>query len=363
MSEELRRQIEVSAISQDAQFARRFAEGFKRNPDTAVIAIFGLFPSLALMVYESQRYLAKHFPDVADQLHLQHADLIARSRHSLKFFDQPKKTVSELLDYFDREIRQPQTEEFTGNARFAWARRFETDLGLYFFRKTLVTNTHAAALALGLSSGEFRSEDRSSLLYGAGLDIGHYFGALSLPGEVQTTFVDFVSKTDLHSKDVKSWRYYVEGDRSPDQAAIAHGGLLKSFEAALGFVQTMLSLDMLEESRPTVFKIKYITVYQIVSSLRVLEEDESVSLSEKQRALCSGLQSKVDPGLFSSKGSRLLRNTLVHYELMNNIDVGSLDVTRPLYGLVESYLGLPTLQVAEQLLDAEINELLELFRR
>jgi hypothetical protein len=88
-------------------------------------------------------------PELADLLTDKYASVTARARHVSKLLDDSKKTYETVIAEFDA-IAQEHHDQFTGNA-FRWARRFETDLGLYVAEGRLLGATWPAAYRLGLS--------------------------------------------------------------------------------------------------------------------------------------------------------------------------------------------------------------------
>jgi hypothetical protein len=111
---------------------------------------FCLFQHWARIVYESHRYLSAHDPDLGQQLTLEFAPQIEAARHSVKLFDDTRRGYVGLTSWFDQVLVPAHRKAFTGKARWKWARRFETDLGLYTLGDRLVTTTQVATYHAGI---------------------------------------------------------------------------------------------------------------------------------------------------------------------------------------------------------------------
>lgn len=88
-------------------------------------------------------------PELARLLSYDYASVTARARHVSKLLDDTKKTYETVIADLDA-IALEHREQFTGNAP-GWARRFETDLGLYFANKRMLGASWPTAYRLGIS--------------------------------------------------------------------------------------------------------------------------------------------------------------------------------------------------------------------
>lgn len=100
----------------------------------------GVIPLLLIghagrIVYEGSQLARSKTKSVADldlaaRLPSAYAEVIARARHAAKSFDDDLRPYNVLLAHMDAYLRQARNE-FLGNTPYKWARRFESDLGMY----------------------------------------------------------------------------------------------------------------------------------------------------------------------------------------------------------------------------------------
>jgi hypothetical protein len=118
---------------------------------------------------------------------------VARSRHSLKLFEDTKRGVNGQLAYFRDVLMPAHRGRFLGSVRFKVFRFLETDLGLYRYNGRLISTTHAANFHMG--------QDPQAILIKSGADIqaiyqeyGHFVATLG--GRRGTPGQTFVSHLD-----------------------------------------------------------------------------------------------------------------------------------------------------------------------
>jgi hypothetical protein len=87
-------------------------------------------PYLSLFVHESHRKLRASDPALASLLSSDVEAIVARSRHSLKLFEDTHRGVAGQLAYFRDELLPAHRRRFLGNTWLPLARPLEKDLGL-----------------------------------------------------------------------------------------------------------------------------------------------------------------------------------------------------------------------------------------
>src|SRR5690606_29272195 len=75
--------------------------------------------------------------------------VVARSRHSLKLFEDTKRGVDGQLAYFREVLMPAHRGRFLGSVRFKVFQFLETDLGIYRYNGRLISTTHAANFHMG----------------------------------------------------------------------------------------------------------------------------------------------------------------------------------------------------------------------
>lgn len=312
------------AMRADADFAGRVISAFTRPELSGVAPVvsFCLSSYFSLFVYEGYARL----PEVAPQLHMPLSTLAqsvtARSRHSLKFFEDTHRGIDGQITYFEDEIFPAHAGRFYGNTWLPFAGRWETDLGFYRYAGRLVSTTHAATFGLGLDPKTMFNENAGPELVRIMTEYGQYFGALGATLDAKaSSFLDDVdvSLFGQLGDDVRSERFYrrcFNGEATPSINA-----LMTVFQASMNFVDTLMP-PTLEYS---VFKIRFLTVYQVLRSLEMLRTERASELSAKSLAAVSGILDAAEARLIVDPSAKPFRNTLMHYGPDNRIDLSQVD--------------------------------------
>lgn len=270
--------ITLDAIGQDVQFAGRLVSSIQGRAaqDTGPIALFCTAPYLSLFIHESERHLQRLQPGLAKTLSGGASAAVARSRHSLKLFEDTKRTVEEQLEYFRDTLTPAHQARFLGRTWLRPARFLETDLGMYLYRGVPIATTHGISLTLGAEPSQLLGDNAGSILYDLAVEYGEYFGACG--ARIEPTAVSFASKMKpdlLKNRDVKSWKEYRRSFNGPTTPEL--NGLLSAFQASINFVSEVLVLDDYPASRQTLFKIQFLTLYGVLRSLDVLRRRGAAS--------------------------------------------------------------------------------------
>ncbi|WP_162908123.1 hypothetical protein [Allorhizocola rhizosphaerae] len=293
-------------------------------------------PYLSLYVHESLAKLNAIDPTMSALLSSGVQRIVARSRHSLKLFEDNKRGVDGQLAYFRDVLMSAHRRRFLGNVRFRMLRFLETDLSLYRYNRRLISTTHAANFHMG--------QEPQDIFAMSGADIqaiyqeyGHFIAMLGgqhgTPGQTFVSHLD-ARKFDSHGQDVRSERYYAkvfDGPSNPDLNA-----LLTVFQAMLNFAH-IASTGICSAIDYSAFKMRFLTLYQVLSSLRILRNDELRPLTSRSTQFINKLVESREAQLILAPAAKPFRNTLMHYNLHHKVDKSRVDIRAPLFGLVPIY--------------------------
>jgi hypothetical protein len=333
----LKRLIELDAVMADALWACRLVMSLPRSPEIlGVTTTFGTLNYLSLFRYESLKYLGQYWPDLAALLPQPTTDEVENSRNTIKLFD-VHENVDGVIEHFIDNIATPHSQHFLGNTWLPLARLLEKDLGVTFYGGRIIYTTQSAAFILGVAPQILLTPTGGEYVKAASIRYGEHFGRFwDHESELGPSFVDRLDAKHVKMRDVRAAGYYgshFNGSSTPDINA-----LLFVFLATLNFLEVMLRLDDLPESRQTVFKMQFITLYHVKSSLQKLRNRRAADLSQLSLNFIQEAVSDATLDTITSGTSRHLRNTLIHYGIHASVQPSELDPDRPGYGLIEKYL-------------------------
>ncbi len=106
----------------------------------------------------------------------------------------------------------------------------------------------------------------------------------------------------------------------------------------VNFVSTAIPLvDTDRKFDYTEFKIKFLTIYQVLGSLKVLRADQRYQLTlRSDRALQKILDAPAAQAIMDPS-AKPFRNTLVHYNLNRHVDLSKVDLNAPVFNLTSVY--------------------------
>ncbi|TDU29314.1 hypothetical protein [Arthrobacter sp. JUb115] len=312
------------AMKADAVFAGQVISALTRPQlgEVAPIVSFCLGSYFSLFVYEGYARLPEVAPQLCAPLSALAQSVTARSRHSLKFFEDTHRGIEGQIAYFDDEIFPAHKSEFLGNTWLPFARRWETDLGLYRYAGRLVSTTHSATFGLGLDPQTMFDENAGPELVRIMTEYGQYFGALGATMDsTASSFLDDVDASQFGElgDDVRSERYYqriFNGVTTPSINA-----LMTVFQVSMNFVDGLVP-SSLEYS---LFKIRFLTVYQVLRSLEMLRAERSSDLSAESLVAIAGIVDTAEAQLIIDSSAKPFRNTLMHYGPDNRIDLSTVN--------------------------------------
>jgi hypothetical protein len=174
-------------------------------------------------------------------------------------------------------------------------------------------------------------------LKAASIRYGEHFGAFwDHESELGPSFADRLDAERVKMFDVRAETYYGSHFNSPNSPDI--NALLFVFLSALNFLDMMLRLDDLPESRQTVLKMQFITLYHVQSSLKKLQAKREADLTRQSKEFIHEVVSDTTLSAITSGTAGYLRNTLIHYGIHSSVQPDELDPELVCYGLIEKYL-------------------------
>jgi len=324
--------LELDAIAKDVQFVGRLFGSLQRpgTPERVVsIAPLSVIAFLALFVYEAEGKLS-----LAPTWRAADTErVMARSRHALKLFDDTKRDLEGQVAFFRDEIEPAHRRRFLRPIPWPWAK----DLGIYKYEDRPISNTHVASFLTGYDPPKLFTRGMSDELRSIASDYGRYFAALG--ASLDPTAESFASRWDssrLKGVDERADRYYRGLFAGATSREI--NPLLGLFQALINFATFVLPLDPVPESWQTIFKIRFLTLYHVLSGLAKLRASGRISPSGGAAHLDAILNTSEAATLLSSS-VRPVRNTLMHYGPDPRLALTSLDLGMPLYGLPEACCG------------------------
>ncbi|MFE6930870.1 hypothetical protein ACFVDT_02415 [Streptomyces sp. NPDC057699] len=334
-------------IEGDLAFSRRFLERVVKGTGETVIPIFCMNSYLSLIIHESFRTLKVNDPGLAASLAYEHEETIERARLSVKLFDDSKNGLDKVGDTFARIIDEGR-QAFLGNTWFPPARRWETDLGEYRYRGRLVSTTHTVGFVMALRVDALQDfatlgQELSAVAQAQSAYVSQAAGHLAWPGP---SFMNSINLDAFETRDRRSERHFnqIFGPGLPEKMKAS----LTAFQCFLNVLDVMLRDDDNPASAETVFKLRYITLYHVLSSLEKLRNQYEKELGMASRSLLAAMLDHPVSAEIRSGEARHFRNTLIHYTPAEHL-VSKLSMTAPYYGLVEACFparDFPSLQTA-----------------
>jgi len=337
---DLQDRVIKQGIANDTAWMGRLAADMtdpSRSPCSPIFSLC-LMPYIALYVHESYTKLEASDPKLAAKVAADFKAIVARARHSLKLFEDNKRKIKGQLDYFREEIYAANYDHFIGSVHPVF-QSLATDLGLFAYDSKLITTTHVATFHYGmpprdlLSMGEQEIRDFSER-YGR---YARYLGA-HVPASSGATFFSCLDPAKLSDTedDVCAAEYYdrvFDGSASPDLNA-----LLTVFRCMANFADTAIPVMGINGGVDyTEFKIRFVTVYQVLRSLQVLRDDTARTLTSRSARYLERILDAPEALAIMASPAKPFRNLVMHYGLDTRIDLAKVDLNDPLFGLAPYY--------------------------
>lgn len=329
-----------SGIFSDANYFGRYLRDARRHGDDPLNSVlsFCMAPYFSLAMHESLQKARKIDANISAVFEDSTITISARSRHSLKLFEDTKRGIEGQILYFRDEVFAAHSAKFLGNTWLPLARFLETDLGLYSYGGRLVTTTHAATFHLGFEPNELLTEGAGTHIRAVSEEYGSYFAGLgaSLDDQGADTFVTALSASKLGSRDVRASKYYREVFNGPETPEL--NAILTTFRAMLNFAEIVVSSGVDRQHLDyTAFKIGYLSLYQVLRSVRLLLDDSSYRLTNRSAAIADRIVNLESAQDILDPKAKPFRNMLMHYNLPPRVDMGKVDLSQPFFGTVPIY--------------------------
>lgn len=364
--ESIIREVELDAIKVDLFFYLDLIS--KLVSDTASnILIFGLLPYESLFTVEAFKYIKSYDPDYARSLLNKHDRVITSSRTRIKFFDDTKKGVDGLEDLIAwifevfRELLINKHKGFLAPLKKA----LQPDLGIFGYKGHIIGTTHAGLLNTGFEKGDLSStsEEMETTLgtssFSVAQELGKFLGQLSMWSELpqeneREKYVIYkVENEKLGYIDRKSSNFFLNIFNGPSTVELNFG--LLYFLTTVNYLRFILN-DLIEGTQPTYFKVKFICLYHLISSLRKLQR------YYYPRNILTGISKNYFKLLLDDKDLEQIgrqskfRNLLVHYRIQN-VPTKYINSSVSLYGLVEFFFKGQSLGEINEKLDEQIESI------
>ena len=326
------RQGAVSDAVYVGRFTRDVTEWDGGSYGSSVVAL-GMVSYFSLFVHESERKLSIIDPRLVSTLSSTAKEIVARSRHSLKLFEDTERRIAGQIAYYEDVLLPAHRSRFRGKMWFSPARILGNDLGLTLYGGRLVGTTITTTFHMGADPADSLGVDNGKFLKDLYAEYGAYFAELGARIDGASTFVAGLEEPDFSSRDLRYAPYHrhvFNGSGTPTLNA-----LLTTFRAMMNFVSMVLTAAG-DTSEYTVFKIRFLTLYQILVSLDALIADQTQELTPKSVAAIKQIVDDPTARLITDRGVKPFRNSLMHY-LDPRVDVSKLDVGKPLFGLASIY--------------------------
>jgi hypothetical protein len=327
-------------IANDAAWMGKFVADLvdPAHSKFAPIVSFCVMPYSALFVHESYAKLKTTDPALAALVSADFEAIVARARHSLKLFEDTHRGIDGQLVYFRDEILAAHHDYFIGRVKRLF-RFLARDLGLFSYDSRLISTTHVATFHLGIPPQD--------LLKKTGAEVrafteqyGRYFGHLGakLDAAGDGTFLSRLDpqKVGKVGDDVRSAEYYdrvFDGAGNPDLNA-----LLTVFRCMTNFASLAIpATDVNGNINYTEFKIRFLTLYQVLGSLKMLRDDPTRTLTARSIQYLAKILGTPEALLILDRSAKPFRNTLMHYNLNPRCDLSKVDLGDPVFGLAPVY--------------------------
>ncbi|MCX4561688.1 hypothetical protein OHA02_36610 [Streptomyces phaeochromogenes] len=348
-----------AGVASDADYIGRLFRDIHSANDASVSSVTPLCmaPYFSLMLHEAKRKPQAINPSAFDGFSVEAEEVCARARHSLKLFEDTQRYIDGQLRFFKDEILDKHSEYFLGNTWLRLARRWERDLWLSTYKGTLITTSHAATFHLGVETGKLLQEGNGAYVISIMQQMGRCFGVLGARMDTHggETFVHHLSGTDLKSENTRAAAYYTQTFNGVATQAI--NGVLTDFQVRMNFIDRMITVGAdIRNLEYTVFKIRYITLYQVLLSLKLLKDDARYPLSASSNAVLEKILDTDAVRTITDSTVREFRNTLIHYNLLKGADTAKVDLTQPIFGLVPQYFPAYSFEQLSELVNICIRE-------
>ena len=341
----MKNNFDLKQIKEDLYF---FYNLFALSQDSGIVAL-ALMPYLSLSVVETDKYFKKFYPSHVKILDKKHEKIIQESRLRVKFFD-VNDSIIERLEYLNW-IKDLHFEWFV-NKHTGYLEKLkkniQPDLGVFIYNGHIIGSTHTFFFNLGYEQEFFSIPNMSleidkimkELPFDIAKLIGAYYGELSISKYLKMNiksrngqYIKGKCSEQFQTKDRKSDKFYDCIFEQELSCSIKMSLLL--LLSSINFLNYVIP-EIIHDSHTTYFKIKYITLYHTLISLKKIQSYgyREKKLSDKSKDYLGKIIKDKHAKLIISEPK--FRNVLIHYGI-SSIPIDNLDVKTELYGLVEYF--------------------------
>jgi len=197
----------------------------------------------------------------------------------------------------------------------------------------------------------------SALSKAVGLDIGDYIGQICVDFGIKERqdyggiFQYDIPTKSIKSSDVKAEIYYTSCFNGTQSTKI--NACLVLFQATINFLNYVLPC-LVKESTDTTFKMRFVNLYHIVSSLKQLQNNYHTLLTSRSNNYLDSILNDTNLNLIVSQPH--FRNIVVHYGI-RNISENQIDRSKGFFGLVEHFYPGHCFITLDQLLNQQIDRI------
>ncbi|MFJ3169723.1 hypothetical protein ACIPJK_02955 [Streptomyces roseus] len=333
-----REEVVSAGVAQDANYMGRLFAALSdpQQATLASVASLCMTPFISLVIHEARAKIDMITPSPTMEFSAEAAEVCARSRNSLKLFEDNQRWVVGQLEFYRDKIIGAHSDHFLNNTWLQLARFLEVDLSLFTYDNTLICTSHSAAFHIGIEPKLLLSDSGGAYVMSITQQMGRCLGALgaSTNTDGPKTFASHAAGRALNDSEVRADRYYQRAFGGHEEPALS--GLLTDFQAKVNFVSSLLVMGANPlDLEYTVFKIRYVTLYHVLASLIRLGADQSQTISNSSRAAIERVTGTPEATAITDSATRGFRNTLVHYDPRSA--ASSLEISEPLFGLVPFY--------------------------
>lgn len=285
-----------------------------------------LIPYVSTIVLESAKYFSIHIDNA----------LLNSIRAKTKQLDDNKTDVMKITSDMNK-ILINHNQYFQGLHKGFFAplkKIIQPDIGITKYRKNiLIGTTILSNYFVSESSNTFTMEQlNKKLLFYIAYELGSIIAELGNHGvNIERKETKLISENELTYSDHKSKKYYKSIFNHSIPIGIMH--LIQLILSMINFVFYILNKE--NTNTFTLFKVRYITIYHAVSSLKKVQGylyANRLINNESKKNLSKILGNPKIKLLANSQ----FRNQLVHYKT-TKVDLRQLDTSLKFYGFVEYY--------------------------
>ncbi|MHA1280382.1 MAG: hypothetical protein ACTSQ8_24695 [Candidatus Helarchaeota archaeon] len=348
---------ELQLLAKDAVFHKCLGERLIADENGGSL-MFSFAPYISLVIWESARYLSANLQDQNNLLKSIFEKQIQASRHRMKLFDNPDELIQCII--WAREYHRELFIDTHTGILAPLKRAIQPDLGIYTYNKEYYGSSLLALVNLGFdidlfpTVAEFKSSETSKLFFDFGLFIGEYFSELiSIMGFSQFKYnfkLDMPCAALFHYVDKKANPFFENSFNGNKEADL--NSVLFILYLSISFLVNVFDKFIISNPEPYL-KIKYITLYHIVESLKKVQNIYRPKSKLSQLSINYLAEILSDQEIKSLTKNKSFRNTIVHYGIDANLH-GQLNSQLPYYGLIEYYFSGMSFQEFNDLVDRQL---------